>query len=73
MAKGYTQKHRIDYYDTFAPTLKHDSIKILTTIATKNNINIEQIDINAAYLNAMLKEEIYMKAPEGHPDFNKII
>jgi len=71
VAKGCTQKQGIDYHDTFAPTLKHDSIRILTAIATKNNFNIEQIDINAAYLNARLKEEIYMKAPEGHPDFNK--
>ena len=66
VAKEYTQKQGIDYHDTFAPTLKHDSIRILTTIATKNNFNIEQIDINAAYLNARLKEELYMKAPEGH-------
>jgi len=71
VAKGYTQKQGIDYHDTFAPTLKHDSIRILTAIATKNNFNIEQIDINTAYLNARLKEEIYMNPQEGHPDFNK--
>jgi len=46
VAKGYTQKQGIDYYDTFAPTINHNSIRILTVIATKNNFNIKQIDIN---------------------------
>jgi len=37
----------------------------------KKNFKIEQIDINAAYLNANLTKEVYMKPPEGHPDYNK--
>jgi len=38
VAKRYTQKQGIDYHDT---NIKHDSIRILTAIATKNNFNIE--------------------------------
>jgi len=34
VAKGFTQQHGIDYKNTFAPTLKLDSIKIFTHIAT---------------------------------------
>jgi len=30
-----------------------------------------QIDVNAAYLNADLNEDIYIKAPKGHPMHNK--
>jgi len=61
----------IDFYNTFSPTLKHDSIRILTSISAQKNFNIEQIDINAAYLNEKLNENIYMKPPEGHNDYNK--
>jgi len=39
----------IDFHETFSPTLKHDSIRILTSVAAQNSYNIEQIDINAAY------------------------
>ena len=71
VAKGYTQQEGIDFHETFSPTLKLDSIRIFTALAVQNNFQIHQIDINAAYLNAPLKEEIYMKPPKGHEDYNK--
>jgi len=71
VAKGYTQEYGIDYKETFAPTLKQDTIRIITTIAVEKNFEIKQIDINSAYLNAPLKEKIYMKAPEGHHSHGK--
>jgi len=71
VARGFIQEFGIDFHDTFTPTLKHDSIRILTSIAAQNNFNIEQININAAYLNTKLSEYIYMKPPEGHQDFNR--
>jgi len=71
VVRDFTQEFGIDIHDTFAPTLKHDSIRILTSIVAQNNFNIEQFDINASYLNAKISEDIYMKLPEGHPDFNK--
>jgi hypothetical protein len=71
VAKGYTQQFGIDYKETFSPTLKQDSIRIFTSISAQHNFNIEQIDVNAAYLNAGLKEDLYMKPPKGHEDYNK--
>lgn len=68
VAKGFTQQLGIDYDKTLSPTLKQDSLRILTAIASQRNFNIEQIDINAAYLNANLDEDIYMKIPEGFPN-----
>jgi len=71
IAKGYTQEYGIDYKETFAPTLKQDTIRIITVIAVNMNFKIKQIDINSAYLNAPLNEHIYMKAPEGHQSYEK--
>ena len=71
VAKGYTQEYGVDYKETFAPTLKQDTIRIITVLAVQNNFNIKQIDINSAYLNAPLKEVIYMKTPEGDPLYGK--
>ncbi len=71
VARGYTQELGTDYHDTFAPTLKQDSLRILVATAVSKNFEIKQIDINSAYLNAPLEEEIYLKAPEGHPGYNK--
>jgi len=71
VAKGYTQEYGIDYKETFAPTLKQDTIRIITVIAVNMNFEIKQIDINSAYLNAPLNEQIFMKAPEGHQSYGK--
>jgi len=70
VVKRFTQEYGIDYKETFVPTLKQNSIKILTTIATQNNIEINQIDKFVAYLKAELNEDLYMKLPKGHEDYN---
>jgi len=70
VAKGFTQEYGIDYKETFAPTLKQDSIRIFTAIATQNNFEINQIDITVTYLNAELNEDLYIKPPKGHEDYN---
>ena len=36
VAKGYTQEYGVDYKETFAPTLKHDTIRIITVLAIQN-------------------------------------
>jgi len=71
VARGYTQKPGTDFQNTFAPTLKQDSLRIFTAISVNMNFKIKQIDINSAYLNAPLKEEIYLEAPIGHKSYQK--
>eukprot|EP00833_Pecoramyces_ruminatium_P007550 jgi/Orpsp1_1/1181582/evm.model.c7180000077787.1 len=72
VARGFTQQIGIDFKETFSPNLKHDSLRIITAISTQLGFNIEQIDINSAYLNAHLEENIYMNIPEGHPGHGKL-
>jgi len=66
VARGFSQRFGIDYFYTFSPTLKLDSLHIIVVIAFQRNFKILQIDINASYLNAKLTEDIYMKPPEGY-------
>ena len=42
-------------------------LRILVSFAAEKGFNIHQLDVKATYLYADLKEEIYMKAPEGDP------
>jgi len=73
VAKGFTQKFGIDYTNTFSPTLRMDSLRLIITLSLKLNFNIIQLNVKSSYLNADLNEEIYMKAPQGHEDYeNKI-
>jgi len=61
VAMGCTQEEGVDFQNTFSPTMKQDSLRILTAFAVQNNFKIKQLDITAAYLNVSLTENIYMK------------
>jgi hypothetical protein len=63
-AKGYSQVQYVDFNETFAPVMKYKSLRILLAIATIKNYEIEHLDVQTAFLNATLKEEVYMKQPE---------
>lgn len=65
VAKGFTQTHGIDYQETFAPTVRAESIRILLAVAAVEDLDLVQFDIKTAYLNATLHEEIYMELPQG--------
>lgn len=65
VAQGFSQVHGINYFDTYSPTLKMDSLRILLAVATFCDWEIHQLDIKTAYLEGDIQEEIYMKCPEG--------
>eukprot|EP01018_Ginkgo_biloba_P001301 Gb_29290 [translate_table: standard] len=63
--KGYTQKEGIDYEETFAPTTKMITIRLVLAIAAQLGWQVHQMDVKSAFLNGDLKEEVYMQQPEG--------
>ncbi|MHB1946432.1 MAG: reverse transcriptase domain-containing protein, partial [Metallibacterium sp.] len=65
VAKGYTQVENIDYTETFAPVVKHTTLRTLLAYATKHDMRICQLDVSTAYLHADVKEELYMEQPSG--------
>ncbi|KAH9295153.1 hypothetical protein KI387_038741, partial [Taxus chinensis] len=68
VAKGYAQKEGIDYEETFAPTLKIKTIKVVYALAAQKGWRFQQMDVKSAFLNGDLKEEVYMTQPEGFVD-----
>jgi len=64
VARGFSQKHRINYEETFAPTMRLDALRILLAIAAKKRWKIHQMDVVSAFLAGRLKEKIFMKVPE---------
>ena len=66
VAKGYAQKYGIDYDEIFLPVVRFSSIRLLLAFAVQHNMLIYQIDVETAFLNGKLDEEIYMQQPEGY-------
>ena len=68
MAKGYSQVPGRDFDKTFAPAAMVKSIRILLAIAAYYDYEIWQMDVNTAFLNGRLLEDVYMTQPEGFID-----
>jgi hypothetical protein len=66
VAKGYSQIEGVDYFETFAPVARIQSIRITLALANELDLDVDQIDIKAAYLNGWMDEEIYMVQPPGY-------
>ena len=71
VAQGFTQAEGIDYNETFSPTAKLSAICIITVITAHNGWELEQMDIDGAYLNTSLKETIYMRQLKGYEVLGK--
>ena len=68
VVKGFGQRHGIDYNETFSPTAKMKSIKVLLAIAAVEDLEAVHMDVSTAFLNGTLKEKVYMEQPEGFED-----
>ena len=63
--RGFEQVEGIDYQETFAAVAKAESYRILLAIATLLGWDVEQIDINTAFLYGEIDTDIYMEIPKG--------
>jgi hypothetical protein len=53
----------VDFNETSAPTPRLASVRLLLAIITDLDLDARHIDVKGAYLQATLKEEVYMKQP----------
>jgi hypothetical protein len=65
VAKGFTQQHGIDYNETFAPVVRHSTLRLLFAVAADRSLEIDHLDVVTAFLNGELTETVYMEQPEG--------
>ena len=68
VAKGFSQIPRIDFFETFVPVMRLNTLQLLLAIATTYGLVTHIVDIVEAYLNGELKEQIYMKQIPGYED-----
>jgi hypothetical protein len=68
VALGFRQRPYDSFIpeETYSPVVSKDSLRLFLSICAKQNLTIYQADVKAAFLQAPLKEEIYMQAPPGY-------
>ena len=68
VARGFSQTHGVDYFETFSPVVRYESVRCVLSMAAAMDMEIAQFDVQTAFLNGPLAEEIYMCQPEGYED-----
>ena len=63
VAKGYVQKHGVDYDEVFAPMARRESVRLLLALATRASWTVHHMDVKSAFLNGELEEEVYVVQP----------
>ena len=64
VAKGFAQREG-EYGETFAPVLYYKTLRVLLALAATDNYELLQMDVPTAFLNATIKEEVFMRLPAG--------
>nr|GFB44050.1 retrovirus-related Pol polyprotein from transposon TNT 1-94 [Tanacetum cinerariifolium] len=63
VAVGYSQQEGIDYDETFAPVDRIEAIRLFLVYVAHKDFTVFQMDVKTAFLNGILKEELYVGQP----------
>ncbi|KAK3235910.1 hypothetical protein CYMTET_53921 [Cymbomonas tetramitiformis] len=63
--RGNKQEYGVDYYDTFAPCTQLSSVRIIITLALNLGLVVYHMDVDTAFLNSVLEEDLYVRLPRG--------
>ncbi|GJT36087.1 retrovirus-related pol polyprotein from transposon TNT 1-94 [Tanacetum coccineum] len=68
VAKGYGQEEGTDFEESFAPVVRLEAVRIFVAYVAHKNFPIYQMDVKTAFLNGPLKEEVFVRQPNGFVD-----
>ena len=66
VAQGFTQVEGIDFNETYSPVARFTSIRLVLALAAMFGFRVHQMDVDTAFLNAELQEEVYVTPPPGY-------
>ncbi|CAI7773014.1 unnamed protein product, partial [Closterium sp. NIES-53] len=65
VARGFSQRQGVDFFQTFSPTLKMTTLRVLLHVAAQRDYKLHSLDFSTAFLQGCLHEEIWLRRPPG--------
>ncbi|CAI7881249.1 unnamed protein product [Closterium sp. NIES-54] len=65
VARGFSQRQGVDYFQTFSPTPKMTTLRVLLHVAAHRDYELHSLDFSTAFLHGSLHEEIWLRRPPG--------
>ncbi|CAI7766622.1 unnamed protein product [Closterium sp. NIES-54] len=65
VARGFSQRQGVDFFQTFSPTPKMTTLRVLLQVADQHDYELHLLDFSTAFLQGSLHEEIWLRRPPG--------
>jgi hypothetical protein len=65
VSQGFSEVEGLDFRETFASVARLEAIRILLAFATSKGFKLYQMDVKSAFLNYVIKEEVFVRHPPG--------
>ncbi|CAI7763798.1 unnamed protein product, partial [Closterium sp. NIES-54] len=65
VARGFSQRQGVDYFQTFSPTSKMTTLQVLLHVAAQRDYELLSVEFSTAFLQGSLHEEIWLRRPPG--------
>ncbi|CAI7889183.1 unnamed protein product [Closterium sp. NIES-53] len=65
VARGFSRRHGVDFFQTFSPTPKMTTLRVLLHVAAQHDYELHSLDFSTAFLHGSLHEEIWLRRPPG--------
>ncbi|CAI5529099.1 unnamed protein product [Closterium sp. Naga37s-1] len=65
VARGFSQRQGVDFFQTFSPTPKITTLRVLLHVAAQRDYELHSLDFSTAFLQGSLHEEIWLRRPPG--------
>ncbi|CAI7880280.1 unnamed protein product [Closterium sp. NIES-54] len=63
VARGFRQRQRVEFFQTFSPTPKMTTLWVLLHVASQRDYELHSLDFSTAFLQGSLHEEIWLCRP----------
>nr|GEU98358.1 retrovirus-related Pol polyprotein from transposon TNT 1-94 [Tanacetum cinerariifolium] len=64
VARGYRQKERIEFEESFTPDARLKAIRFFIAYAAHKKMTVYQMDVKTTFLNGILRKEVYVSQPD---------